>query len=74
MSRKAAKKAFSWNEARAFLEERGVVLISAGLDEVPMAYKDIEEVMEAQQDLVEPVAKFEPRLVKMAPPDEHPKD
>jgi hypothetical protein len=30
--------------------------------------------MEAQQDLVEPVAKFEPRLVKMAPPDEHPKD
>ena len=32
-----------------------------------MAYKDIDDVMAAQQDLVEPLAKFEPRLVKMAP-------
>jgi tRNA-splicing ligase RtcB len=32
-----------------------------------MAYKDIHEVMAAQGDLVEPVARFEPKLVKMAP-------
>ena len=49
-------------------------LISAGLDEVPMAYKDIEEVMGAQRDLVEPIARFEPRLVKMAPSGEPPED
>jgi tRNA-splicing ligase RtcB len=66
MSRKAAKARCSWAEARAFLKERGVTLISAGLDEVPMAYKDIETVMEAQADLVEILARFDPKLVKMA--------
>ena len=39
----------------------GVTLLSAGLDEVPMAYKDIESVMAAQSDLVEPIARFDPR-------------
>jgi tRNA-splicing ligase RtcB len=66
MSRKAAKVKCSWAEARTFLEERGVTLISAGLDEVPMAYKDIETVMNAQADLVEILAGFHPKLVKMA--------
>jgi tRNA-splicing ligase RtcB len=32
-----------------------------------MAYKNIDEVMAAQRDLVETIARFEPRLVKMAP-------
>ena len=45
-----------------------------GLDEVPMAYKDIDKVMRAQQDLVEPVARFDPKLVKMAPAHERPED
>ena len=58
---------FTWDDAQRFLRERGVTLLSAGLDEVPMAYKDIDEVMAAQRDLVEPLARFEPRLVKMAP-------
>jgi len=66
MSRKAAKEKFTWSEAKRFLEERNVQLLSAGLDEVPMAYKDIEEVMAAQSDLVVPLAQFHPRLVKMA--------
>jgi tRNA-splicing ligase RtcB len=74
MSRKRAKASFTWDAARRFLRERGVTLISAGLDEVPMAYKDIDEVMAAQRDLVEPLARFEPRLVKMAPSGEPPED
>jgi tRNA-splicing ligase RtcB len=74
MSRTAAKKQFRWEDARAFLRERNVTLISAGLDEVPMAYKNIDEVMAAQQDLVEPLARFDPRLVKMAPGGERPED
>jgi tRNA-splicing ligase RtcB (3'-phosphate/5'-hydroxy nucleic acid ligase) len=49
-------------------------LLSAGLDEVPMAYKDIDEVMAAQTELVEPLARFAPRLVKMAPSGEPPED
>jgi tRNA-splicing ligase RtcB len=56
------------------LRERGVTLLSAGLDEVPRAYKDIDEVMAAQRDLVETLARFEPRLVKMAPSGEPPED
>jgi tRNA-splicing ligase RtcB len=39
-----------------------------------MAYKDIDAVMAAQSDLVEPLARFEPRLVKMAASGEPPED
>jgi tRNA-splicing ligase RtcB len=74
MSRTKAKQMFTWETAQRFLRERGVTLLSAGLDEVPMAYKDIDEVMAAQRDLVEPLARFEPRLVKMAPSGEPPED
>lgn len=74
MSRTRARSEFTWDDVRRVLAERGVTLISAGLDEVPMAYKDIDEVMAAQHDLVTVVAKFEPRLVKMAPAGERPED
>lgn len=74
MSRTAAMKRFDWKEVQRYLRERGVTLISAGLDEVPMVYKDIHEVMAAQADLVETVARFEPRLVKMAPHGQRPED
>jgi len=66
MSRKEAKRRFKWAQARKLLASRKVHLISGGLDEVPMAYKKIEQVMAAQRDLVQPVARFDPRLVKMA--------
>ena len=59
---------------RAFLRQRGVRLISAGLDEVPMVYKNIHDVMAAQRDLVKVVGQFDPRLVKMAPSGERPED
>lgn len=67
MSRTATRKSCTWNEAKKFLNAHDVVLISAGLDEVPMGYKDIETVMAAQADLIEIVARFDPKLVKMAP-------
>src|SRR5437899_8999630 len=57
MSRTKAKETFTWDVAQRFLRERGVTLLSAGLDEVPMAYKDIDQVMAAQCDLVEPLAR-----------------
>jgi len=68
MSRKQASKVLSWPEIRQKLQDAGVHLLSAGLDEAPDVYKDIEVVMEQQKDLVEPIARFEPRIVKMAPP------
>jgi tRNA-splicing ligase RtcB (3'-phosphate/5'-hydroxy nucleic acid ligase) len=74
MSRTKARATFRWGDVQKHLRERGVTLLSAGLDEVPMAYKDIDQVMAAQRDLVEPLARFEPRLVKMAPGSEPPED
>lgn len=74
MSRTRAVETFGWGEVLPVLRERGVDLISAGLDEVPGAYKDIHRVMAAQTDLVEVLARFDPRLVKMAPHGERPED
>jgi tRNA-splicing ligase RtcB (3'-phosphate/5'-hydroxy nucleic acid ligase) len=74
MSRKAANEKFNWKEVNRFLRQRGVTLISAGLDEVPMAYKNIREVMDAQHDLVSVLGQFDPKLVKMAPAGERPED
>jgi tRNA-splicing ligase RtcB len=74
MSRTAARNRFRWNDARPLLEAGGVTLLSAGIDEAPMAYKDIHAVMAAQADLVETVATFHPRIVKMAPAGERPED
>lgn len=74
MSRTAAEKQFNWYDVKSVLREKGVRLISAGLDEAPMAYKDIIEVMAAQKDLVTIIARFDPALVKMAPAGERPED
>jgi tRNA-splicing ligase RtcB (3'-phosphate/5'-hydroxy nucleic acid ligase) len=74
MSRKAAEKRFTPADLKRFLNKRKVRLLSAGLDEAPMAYKDIDTVMAAQRELVEIIARFDPRLVKMAPAGERPED
>ena len=74
MSRKSANEKFNWKDVNRFLKQQGVTLISAGLDEVPMAYKNIREVMAAQQDLVTVLGQFDPKLVKMAPSSERPED
>ncbi|MBK1877369.1 RtcB family protein [Pelagicoccus mobilis] len=74
MSRKKAQSKLKWKDAQRLLKDRGVNLLSAGLDEVPFVYKDIDQVMAAQSDLVESVARFFPRLVKMAPAGERPED
>ena len=74
MSRKAANEKFNWKDVNRFLKQQGVTLISAGLDEVPMAYKNIRDVMSAQKDLVTVLGEFIPRPVKMAPSGERPED
>lgn len=66
MSRTAAIKSISKTEMQKILKDHGVTLIGAGLDEAPMAYKDIHTVMAAQTDLVDVLAKFTPKMVRMA--------
>tara|TARA_R110002095_G_scaffold28435_4_gene28318 strand:- start:381 stop:1772 length:1392 start_codon:yes stop_codon:yes gene_type:complete len=65
MSRTKAKEKYRWNAVRSDLAKRGITVISAGADEVPGVYKNIMEVMAEQQDLVEIVARFNPKIVKM---------
>lgn len=74
LSRSAAVKQFKWPEVKRYLAEKGVTLLSAGLDEAPWVYKDIDAVMAAQKDLVRPLARFMPRIVKMSPAGERPED
>ena len=66
LSRKAAKKRYTHNDMNQIMKQKNIELISAGLDEIPMAYKDINEVMAAQSDLVSIIARFNPKIVKMA--------
>jgi tRNA-splicing ligase RtcB len=66
MSRKAAFDSISKSSRDDYLRERGVTLLGGGLDESPQAYKPIEKVIAAQQELVDVVGKFTPRIVRMA--------
>lgn len=74
MSRTQAIKTLRRQDLESYLHRHGVKLLSAGLDEAPAVYKDIEQVMAAQADLVRQIARFLPRIVKMAPAGERPED
>lgn len=65
LSRTQAHQKLDWETVHARLKINQVELLSAGLDEAPMAYKNIHDVMAAQSELIEAVATFQPRLVKM---------
>ncbi len=58
MSRTAAKKAFTAADLRAQTEGVECRKDAGVVDEIPAAYKDIEEVISAQRDLVEVVARI----------------
>ena len=74
MSRTRALQSFTWSATKKLLAERGVELLSAGLDEVPGVYKDIDTVMAAQRDLVDVLGRFDPKIVKMCPAGEKAED
>jgi tRNA-splicing ligase RtcB (3'-phosphate/5'-hydroxy nucleic acid ligase) len=74
MSRTAARQRFTWKQVQPLLDQAGVTLLSAGIDENPLVYKDINAVIAAQTDLVDVVARFSPRIVRMADAGEKPED
>jgi len=74
MSRRRALESFTWSATKKLLTDRGVQLLSSGLDEVPGVYKDIEAVMAAQTDLVDAIGRFDPKLVKMCPAGDRAED
>ena len=65
MSRSAAFKSIPEERWKSYLAEKSVTLIGGSLDEAPQAYKNIEAVVGLQEDLVEFVGRFTPRIVRM---------
>jgi tRNA-splicing ligase RtcB len=66
LSRTKAMATITRDEMKKILADHGVTLIGGDRDEAPMAYKDINQVMRAQQDLVDIIARFQPKMVRMA--------
>lgn len=66
MSRTKALNSITKNALSKVLQEAGIELIGGDLDEAPMVYKDIHTVINAQTDLVKVLAKFTPKIVRMA--------
>ena len=64
--RKEAKRRFTRAEMDAWLQERGVTLIGADLDESPMAYRRLPEVLAHHSDTVKVLHTLRPFAVAMA--------
>lgn len=65
LSRTQAKKTVTRSMIKKYLDERDISLIGGGVDEAPMAYKRIDDIINAQSDLIDVVGKFTPRIVRM---------
>lgn len=65
LSRRHAKESISGSEFRKMINAADVTLIGGSTEESPLAYKDIDEVMNAQRALVDVHGKFTPKVVRM---------
>ena len=68
LSRKKATKTISIEDLQIVIEKAGIELIGGHVDEAPKVYKNIEKVMAYQKNLVDVLAKFTPKIVRMAEP------
>ena len=64
-SRAACKTLFTQSDIKKELKKQHITLIGGNVEEAPMAYKNITEVMAAQSDLVDILGTFQPRIVRM---------
>lgn len=74
MSRKEARRTVDRHAWKKMLRDHDVSLIGSDVDEAPTVYKDIHDVMAAQDALVDVVGRFDPRIVRMANAKERPED
>ena len=65
-SRSAAKKTFTRSQMDAWLREYNVTLIGGDLDESPMAYRRLNDVLKHHEDTVEVKHTLRPVIVVMA--------
>jgi len=65
-SRREAKRRFTREEMDAWLKQRGVVLVGADLDESPMAYRRLPEVLAHHANSIRVLHTLRPFAVAMA--------
>jgi tRNA-splicing ligase RtcB len=65
LSRGEASNSISNSSMKKILKEFGVTLIGGGTDEAPDVYKNIDEVMIYQKELVKTEGVFSPKIVRM---------
>ena len=65
LSRTKAKNSITRSALKKILKDSNIELIGGGLDEAPIAYKDINQVMANQKALVNIEGKFYPKIVRM---------
>ena len=65
MSRAQARNSYTKSALKKVLTKEGISLIGGGTDEAPVAYKNLDEVMASQKDLVDIIGKFIPKIVRM---------
>ncbi len=65
MSRKRARESMTVSGLKKILATAGVSLQGGSVEEFPGAYKDIDKIIAAQQDLVDIQGKFWPKIVRM---------
>lgn len=65
MSRSKANDTFTMSAFKKMVSSAGVTLIGGSPEECPLAYKNIEEVMLAQENLVDIHGRFTPKIVRM---------
>lgn len=71
MGRNQAKKSITSESVDIQLKKAGITLIGGGLDEAPKVYKNIDDVMSFQTDLVSVKGVFTPKYVRMADDGSH---
>ncbi len=65
VSRGQAKSSWTKSEMNKSLKSNKITLIGGGVDESPLAYKNIEQVMASQTELVKVEGMFFPQIVRM---------
>ena len=65
MSRQKAKEQFTQSALKKILLQQGITLIGGSVEEMPLAYKNIDKVMPAQESLVDIHGRFMPQIVRM---------
>jgi tRNA-splicing ligase RtcB len=69
LSRSKAIKTISQTDLKILTEKAGIELIGGDVDEAPTVYKNIDQVMGFQKNLIEILAVFSPKIVRMAEPE-----